>query len=158
MDVRVAARLTRWEDAMFGHTFELIIVLLVGLLIFGPKRVIEMGAAAGKMLRELRDAMKDMNWGSLTGSDEHGSDPLADLRELRDLPRTFASSILNPPPVSTPSASAPTPAPPDVTTPAAEIPATPTPTVTPVVESEPPLSQNGSVPSNSVPGGSAPAE
>ncbi|MFI5274186.1 MAG: twin-arginine translocase TatA/TatE family subunit [Ktedonobacterales bacterium] len=72
---------------MFGHTFELVVVLVVGLLIFGPKRVIEMAAQAGKMLRELRGAVKEMNWGTLL-SDEHGNDPLA---ELRDLPKTFTA-------------------------------------------------------------------
>ena len=108
MGVGVAALLTPKEDAVFGHTFELIIVLIIGLLIFGPKRVIEMGAAAGRLLRELRDAMKDMNWSSLTGGDEHGSDPLA---ELRDLPRTFTSSILNPPPATSSPSSPPAPAP-----------------------------------------------
>lgn len=134
---------------MFGHTFELIIVLIIGLLIFGPKRVIEMGAAAGRMLRELRDAMKDMNWSSLTGGDEHGSDPIAELREL---PRTFASSILNPPPAT----SAPTPpattAPPEASLPAADVPAATTPAV---VESEPPHAQNSTVtsaPSSTPPG------
>ncbi len=133
---------------MFGHTFELIIVLLVGLLIFGPKRVIEMGAAAGKMLRELRDAMKEMNWSSLTG-DEHASNP---LEELRDLPRTFASSILNPPPATSAPAPAPTPEMPDAAPPAAGVPTASAPTI----ESEPPHVQNGSVPS--APTSSSPTE
>ncbi len=139
MGVRVAALPSPKEDAVFGHTFELIIVLLVGLLIFGPKRVIEMGAAAGKMLRELRDAMKEMNWSSLTGADEHGSDPLA---ELRDLPRSFASSILNPPPETAAPSPAPTSA--ETTAPPAETPAASAPTPS---ESAPPHVENGSVPS-----------
>jgi TatA/E family protein of Tat protein translocase len=121
---------------MFGHTFELLIVLLLGLLIFGPKRIIEMGAAAGKMLRELREAMKDMNWNSLSG-DEHNPNPLA---ELRDLPRNLASTILNPPP---------TPAAP--TTPPAAAPQAPAAAETPqasapepvVVESEPLREESG---------------
>jgi sec-independent protein translocase protein TatA len=82
---------------MFGHIPELMVVLVVGLLIFGPKRVIEMGSAAGKMLRELREAVKDMNWSTLV-ADEDGKNPLA---ELRDLPRTFTA-----PPPATPSTSA----------------------------------------------------
>lgn len=123
---------------MFGHTFELIIVLIVGLLIFGPKRVIEMGSAAGKMLRELRDAVKEMNWSALSG-EEQDSDPLAELRELRDLPRTFASSILNPPPAPPASPTA-TPTPAD-----APSPATPT-----AVESTPESPHNGDVPAEPV--------
>ena len=125
---------------MFGHTFELIIVLLVGLLIFGPKRVIEMGAAAGKMLRELRDAMKEMNWSALSG-EEQGSNPLA---ELRDLPRTFASSILNPPPVTAEPPSAGHP--PDAPTPAADTAAAPSALA---VESAPSQGENGSAPGGS---------
>lgn len=134
---------------MFGHTFELIIILVVGLLIFGPKRVIEMGAAAGRMLRELRDAMKEMNWSALNG-EEHGSDPLA---ELRDLPRTFASSILNPPPApaAPPTSATPPATPTDTAAPAA-------PPTTTVVESTPPAAQNDSVPSGSAPHSGAPAE
>lgn len=135
---------------MFGHTFELIIVLLVGLLIFGPKRVIEMGSAAGKMLRELRDAMKEMNWSALNGGEDQGSNPLA---ELRDLPRTFASSILNPPPATVEPPVAPTPAPtppaaaesPD--TPAETLPAPPaSPTPSVEAESATQQAQSGSAP------------
>lgn len=91
---------------MFGHIPELIVVLIVGLLIFGPKRVIEMGSAAGKMLRELREAVKDMNWSTLV-ADEDGKNPLA---ELRDLPRTFTA-----PPPTTPSPPVTTPATPATT-------------------------------------------
>lgn len=121
---------------MFGHTFELVIVLLLGLLIFGPKRVIEMGSAAGKMLRELRDAVKDMNWSAMSG-DEHGSDPLAELRELRDLPRTFASSILNPPPATS--------------TPAPTTDESPSPGATTATASAAEPAPNGSVPAASAP-------
>lgn len=49
----------------FGHLTEALGLLIVGLLIFGPKRMIEMGGQAGKLLRELRAAMKEMNWGVL---------------------------------------------------------------------------------------------
>lgn len=86
---------------MFGHIPELIVVLMIGLLIFGPKRVIEMGSAAGKMLRDLREAVKDMNWSTLV-ADEEGNNPLA---ELRDLPRTFTA-----PPPASPTSPAATPA------------------------------------------------
>jgi len=49
-----------------GHLPELIIILGVGLLVFGPKRMIDMGAAAGKAFREFREATRDLNLTNLT--------------------------------------------------------------------------------------------
>jgi TatA/E family protein of Tat protein translocase len=43
-----------------GHLPELIILLVVALLVFGPKRMIEMGSALGKSLAELRRSLKDV--------------------------------------------------------------------------------------------------
>lgn len=45
---------------MFGDLLSplhLIIVLIVALLIFGPKRLPEIGAGLGKSIREFRDSM-----------------------------------------------------------------------------------------------------
>jgi Sec-independent protein translocase protein TatA len=53
----------------FGHIGEIIGLLLLALIIFGPKRFIEMGSQLGKSLRETRDALKEMNW-SLTGDEQ----------------------------------------------------------------------------------------
>ena len=39
-----------------GHLPELIIVLVVALIVFGPSRLPEMGSAIGKSLREFRQA------------------------------------------------------------------------------------------------------
>jgi len=52
---------------MFGHWFEILILLGLGLLVFGPKRMVEMGSQFGKMFRELQGSLKEMNW-SLTGA------------------------------------------------------------------------------------------
>ena len=41
---------------MFGHLEELVIILLIGLLFFGPEKLPEVAANAGKMLREVRRA------------------------------------------------------------------------------------------------------
>ena len=49
---------------------ELIVLLIVLLLIFGPKRLPEMGHSLGKGMREFKD--------SLTGKDEALSLPAAD--------------------------------------------------------------------------------
>ncbi|HEY7984561.1 MAG TPA: twin-arginine translocase TatA/TatE family subunit [Ktedonobacterales bacterium] len=54
-----------------GHLPELLIVLVLALLVFGPKRMIEMGASLGKSLGELRRSLKDVpgleNFTSLGG-------------------------------------------------------------------------------------------
>jgi TatA/E family protein of Tat protein translocase len=55
---------------MFGHWFEILLLLFVALLVFGPKRMIEMGSSFGKAFRELREATKEMNWSNLM-STEH---------------------------------------------------------------------------------------
>lgn len=56
----------------FGHMTEVLGLLVLGLLIFGPKRMIELGGQLGKAWRETRDAMKAMNWNPL-GDDEQKS-------------------------------------------------------------------------------------
>jgi Sec-independent protein translocase protein TatA len=58
---------------MFNHIPELLGLLVLGLIIFGPKRMIEMGSQAGRMLRELRSAMKDLNWNPLAEEGSPGS-------------------------------------------------------------------------------------
>ncbi len=47
---------------MFGfHGPELIIVLVVALLIFGPKRLPEMGSSIGKSIKEFRKGMNELS-------------------------------------------------------------------------------------------------
>lgn len=53
-----------------GHWFEILVILALALLVFGPKRMIEMGSSLGKAFRELRNAAKEMDWSSLTGQNE----------------------------------------------------------------------------------------
>jgi sec-independent protein translocase protein TatA len=43
----------------FGPT-ELIIILIIALLVFGPKRLPEMGRAVGKAIREFKHAGKEI--------------------------------------------------------------------------------------------------
>jgi sec-independent protein translocase protein TatA len=42
------------------HPFELIIILVVALLIFGPKRLPEMGSSIGKGIKEFRKGMSEL--------------------------------------------------------------------------------------------------
>lgn len=44
---------------MFGHLPELLIVLLIALVVFGPEKLPEVAANAGKMVREVREIVYD---------------------------------------------------------------------------------------------------
>lgn len=68
---------------MFNHIPELLGLLVLGLIIFGPRRMIEAGSQAGRMLRELRAAMKDMSWNPLEEGSSSG--PQTALSRLSQL-------------------------------------------------------------------------
>lgn len=44
----------------FGHTYELIIVLVLALVFFGPKRLPELGSSIGKGIKEFKKATNDI--------------------------------------------------------------------------------------------------
>jgi len=47
---------------MFGfHAPELIIILVIALLIFGPKKLPEMGSSIGKSIKEFRKGMNEIS-------------------------------------------------------------------------------------------------
>ena len=83
-----------------GHWFEILIILALALLVFGPKRMIEMGSSLGKAFRELRNAAKEMDWSSLTGQNEPTTttpSPPAQTR-YKATPPLDASVATTPPP------------------------------------------------------------
>ena len=55
---------------MFGHWFEILLVVFIGLLVFGPKRMIEMGSQVGRMVRDLRESTRDLKFSTLLSPDE----------------------------------------------------------------------------------------
>ena len=73
-----------------GHLPEILALLLVGLLVFGPKRVIEMGSSFGKAFKEFRDATREMSWSNLlNSSDEPHQTPLSRMSQVS---QTFGAS------------------------------------------------------------------
>lgn len=103
---------------MFGHLPEMIVLLGIALLVFGPKRMIEMGSSFGKAFREFKEATKEMSWSSLTGAQEDTPRQTA-MSKMSQLSQTFgigaeSESAATPPPPATPPAtvdSAPDPTP-----------------------------------------------
>jgi TatA/E family protein of Tat protein translocase len=77
--------------AMFGHMTEVLGLLVLGLIIFGPKRMIELGGQLGRTLRELQSAMKDMSWNPL-GDDSSSANPSrTTLGKLSQMAQNFTA-------------------------------------------------------------------
>lgn len=76
---------------LFGHLPELLLLLLVALLVFGPKRMIEMGSSFGKAFREFREATKEMSWTNLLSGSDEQQKPSA-LSQLSQLSQTYGSA------------------------------------------------------------------
>lgn len=82
---------------LLGHLPELIVVLLIGLLVFGPKRMIEMGSSVGKAVREMRESLKDIpgiggnGLQSLLGQDEPLHTPFVATHAAPPAPVTATS-------------------------------------------------------------------
>lgn len=57
------------------HPLQLIGLLFIALLVFGPKKLIEMGTSFGKAFREFREATKDMHWSNLMSTEERAAPP-----------------------------------------------------------------------------------
>lgn len=57
-----------------GHWLEIIGLLLLALLVFGPKRMVEMGSSLGKMFKEFRESTKDLNLSQMFSGSESDDD------------------------------------------------------------------------------------
>jgi TatA/E family protein of Tat protein translocase len=100
----------------FGHLPEILILLVIALLVFGPKRMIEMGSSLGKAFRDLRESVKDIpgmggmsslgGLGSLLDRDEPRRSPLANASQFA---QSMHMESTDPAPLTTaPSATSPT--------------------------------------------------
>lgn len=72
----------------FGHLPEIFLILIVALLVFGPRRMIEMGASLGKALREFRESVKD-----IPGMGGGGLNSMLTGEEPRQTPFSAASQF-----------------------------------------------------------------
>ncbi len=79
------------KDMFFGHMAEVLGLLVLGLLIFGPKRMIEMGGQLGKVWRETRDAMKEMNWNPLSDEKQSSGFSQTPLGKFSQLAQDFTA-------------------------------------------------------------------
>ncbi len=57
-----------------AHWLEIIGLLLLALLVFGPKRMVEMGSSLGKMFSEFRESTKDLNLSQMLSGTESDDD------------------------------------------------------------------------------------
>lgn len=97
----------------FGHWLEIMVLLVVALLVFGPKRMIEMGSSFGKAFRELREATKDVSWTNLMTGGDPEPEKQTTLSKLSQLSQSLSESAT---PTQTPPASPNMPAAPIVET------------------------------------------
>jgi Tat protein translocase TatB subunit len=102
---------------------ELLLILVIALIVFGPRKLPEIGKSIGKMLVEFRKATSDFK---RTIEDEVEADKLrAALDEVRNLKEQLQTSspAAAPPPALPGEASAPAPLAPEIH----EVPVVPTP-------------------------------
>ncbi len=91
--------------------FELVIILVIALIVVGPGRLPDVGAALGKSIREFRKAATDVKDAtSLDPAKPETAPPAAPAAT----PAVPAASTASPPPAAPPPAAVPPPAPPVV--------------------------------------------
>jgi len=81
------------------HLPELIIVLAVALLIFGPKKLPEMGSAIGKSIKEFRKGMSELSG----PKDEHVEETKVPVSTANEMSKLNTSAVETDATVSTAS-------------------------------------------------------
>jgi sec-independent protein translocase protein TatA len=77
--------------------WEIFLVLIVALLVFGPKKLPEMGRSMGKGIREFK--------GSLSGDDKDDDVPHTTVQRTQELPPAAPPPVASTPPSSAVSGS-----------------------------------------------------
>jgi sec-independent protein translocase protein TatA len=70
------------------HGLDLIVILVIALLIFGPKKLPEMGSAIGKSIKEFQKGMKELT----VPKDEHEEEPKLPISD-KDMSKLGTTSI-----------------------------------------------------------------
>ena len=76
-----------------GHIPEILVICVIALLIFGPRRMIEMGSKLGSAVRELRESTKDLNWTALLGGTEPSKPSSTTLGALSQFTQSLSNSL-----------------------------------------------------------------
>ena len=77
-----------------GHWMEILAILVLALLVFGPKRMVDMGSSLGKAFREFRDSTKDINFSDmLNGGGDDEDDSAARITPITAAPHIVEGSI-----------------------------------------------------------------
>jgi len=84
----------------FGfHGLDLVVILVIALLIFGPKKLPEMGSAIGKSIKEFRKGMNELT----APKDEHEEENKVPATELpataTDMSKLNATAVENDAPI-----------------------------------------------------------
>ncbi|HEX3582257.1 MAG TPA: Sec-independent protein translocase protein TatB [Thermoanaerobaculia bacterium] len=78
---------------MFGSLGlpELLLIFIVALIVFGPKKLPEIGRTLGKALGEFKKATDDLK------NTIEREVRVEELKDLRQIPSNIAASVMNPP-------------------------------------------------------------
>lgn len=90
-----------------GHWLEMLAILFLALLVFGPKRMVDMGSSLGKAFREFRDSTKDINFAQMLNGtdDDDADDPAVRITPITAMPHIVEGSIERAPASDTSAAS-----------------------------------------------------
>ena len=68
----------------FGfHGLDLVVILVIALLIFGPKKLPEMGASIGKSIKEFQKGMREVTGGHKDDDDDEVPVSSKDMKKLK---------------------------------------------------------------------------
>lgn len=65
-----------------GHWFQIVGLLVLALLVFGPKRMVEMGSSLGKAFKEFRNSTKDLNFSEMFSGLDSSDEPPARITPI----------------------------------------------------------------------------
>jgi sec-independent protein translocase protein TatA len=90
--LQVLVQIDKQEERVFAmvpgfHGLDLVVILVIALLIFGPKKLPEMGSAIGKSIKEFRKGMNELT----APKEEESSSNAYSAASLEAIEREIAS-------------------------------------------------------------------